>query len=107
MNPFHFLLRDWWCEPGLDYERILEQRFHREVLFLLMDKDTYSTDKSDLNLCAVYQQEVRVRNDGLALMRYKLMTDPGNEGLLGLMETFESQKSRFAHLAMELGENVF
>ena len=106
MNPFEYLARGWWCDPGMDYEKILEQRVHTEALYLFIDKDMYREDKSDANLWSVYAQEIRFRVHGLAFFNFKRLSDPQNQVLLQQIQILEKEKSRFQYLSEELADKL-
>jgi len=106
MDPMAFLSSGCFQDPQLDYERILEQRLHKEALFLLMDRVSYMEHKSNLNLWGLYAQEIRVRTEGEALLRFKLSLAGADPLYAHQLQILEKEKSRFIYLLDELTEKI-
>jgi len=86
----------------MSYDSILEDRLRREIVYLLLDRETYANNKCDINLLELYEQEVRVRTTAIYLLRHKQCLDSQWDGHL---QWLWSERSRYEYLAEELYES--
>lgn len=94
----------WPALPNPDetddvYESLLLSYLHRESFYLFLEKASYRAHKTEANLLSLYEQEVNVCKQHIALLRYK--REPPDK-----LQWFDNMLSRLEFLASELHERL-